>query len=623
MTTYVKLVKGATKIKMAPPKSKYIDPILLGSEQHEDFKEIMNALSHRINDTAWTVVYKSLIVLHLLIRDGEKSVTLNYLGQSYHMDQFFDINNNLLGQGQSNDIKILVKYSKYLRIRCGEFARIKKDYVRDEYKKLKIVIDSNDFKSIETALDQVDSLECQVDALIKVKFSQFDLSNELLLYSFKLLIYDLLPLYNALNEGIITLLESFFELSHNEADRTLQLYKKFVILTDIVVKYLKNAKNIGLRIPVIKHITTKLVKSLEDHLAEDNRTHNTFNQSPSTDQNTTSSFTQQRLEEIRKQKAELEQQLNNQHVLLPSQSTNTAAYNPFVPAQNQVMSPQTNITEQLTNNPFMTGLPQQQVPPQVPQQVQQPQQNLYNASTMPVIPQTTSIPQTIPQQQPVMQQQPVIQHQTSIPQQALPQHAATFSSIPQQNMFNPLAQPITAAQTVEELQPLATGSNNPFAMNNISKQVEQRQEINPFSQSNYTDSNTTTSTLNNNSNSIVTNTTSVSHNPFALSNDSQVQPHSTQPQLQSQFTQPQLQTHYTQPQLQQQHTQPQLQNQFTNEPFNPFQQQQVQQSQIPQQQIPQQYPQQQAFNQQPTQQFQQQPQQQQQYPSQSYNLIDI
>lgn len=68
MTTYFKLVKGATKIKSAPPKQKYLDPILLGTSNEEDFYEIVKGLDSRINDTAWTIVYKSLLVVHLMIR---------------------------------------------------------------------------------------------------------------------------------------------------------------------------------------------------------------------------------------------------------------------------------------------------------------------------------------------------------------------------------------------------------------------------------------------------------------------------------------------------------------------------------------------------------------------------
>lgn len=531
MTTYVKLVKGATKIKMAPPKSKYVDPILLGTTQPGDFQEIMDALQHRINDSAWTVVYKALIVLHLLIRDGEKQVALNYLSGSYHTDQFFHINNNLMSQStHSGDVKLLQKYSNYLKVRTQEFSKTKKDFVKDDYKSLRIVIDNSNHDSIHSALDQVDSLELQVEALIKVRFSSYELSNELFLYSFKLLVYDLLPLYNALNEGIITLLESFFELSHSEADTTLQLYKRFVTLTDIVVKYLKTAKNVGLRIPIIKHITTKLVESLEDHLTEDNRTHNTFNQDSTatttalpagTAKNgslsSPSTFAQQRLDEIRKQKALLEQQLANQHVLLPSQ-TGSQLHNPFIPAENQVPV----IPQQITNNPFII----QSIPQTVHQPVQviptlSSQPNLYAASSMPVLPQQGPAP-ILTSVSGTMAATPA---STVIP---------TILSTTAQQKVTPS---MTSTQNVltlvpEQPAPLPTGSNNPFALNNMEKEIQSRQEVNPFSKANYTESN---SEINN----VVPN--NISNNPFSLVNNTQGQ----QPQANGPFNQivnPQYQT---------------------------------------------------------------------------------
>lgn len=512
MTTYVKLVKGATKIKMAPPKSKYIDPILLGTTQPGDFQEIMDALQPRINDSAWTVVYKALIILHLLIRDGEKQVALDYLSESYHADQFFHINNNLISQStHSGDVKLLQKYSNYLKVRTQEFSKTKKDFVKEDYKTLRIIIDNSNHESIQFALDQVDSLELQVEALIKVRFTSYELSNELFLYSFKLLVYDLLPLYNALNEGIITLLESFFELSHSEADTTLQLYKRFVTLTDIVVKYLKTAKNVGLRIPIIKHITTKLVKSLEDHLAEDNKTHNTFNQDSTTATTTTvptgiassvalssaSTFAQQRLEEIRKQKALLEQQLANQHILLPSQ-TGSQSHNPFMTAENQMSF----IPQQITNNPFVIQ--------STPQTIQQPiqvlptpsaQPNLYTASSMPVLPQQDPI-SIVPSISTTMTQVPtIIPTMTSTSQQ----------QVVTSNMTNTQNIPTFVP---EQVPPLPTGSNNPFALNNIEKEIQSRQEINPFSKTNYTESN-------NEVNNKVPN--NVSNNPFSLVNNPQGQ----------------------------------------------------------------------------------------------------
>ena len=202
MTTYFKLVKGATKIKSAPPKQKYLDPILLGTSNEEDFYEIVKGLDSRINDTAWTIVYKSLLVVHLMIREGSKDVALRYYSRNL---EFFDIENIRGSNGSaSGDMRALDRYDNYLKVRCREFGKIKKDYVRDGYRTLKLNSGNygssrNKQHSIIIALDHVESLEVQIQALIKNKYTQYDLSNELIIFGFKLLIQDLLALYNALS----------------------------------------------------------------------------------------------------------------------------------------------------------------------------------------------------------------------------------------------------------------------------------------------------------------------------------------------------------------------------------------------------------------------------------------
>lgn len=73
MTTYEKIVKGATKIKVAAPKPKYIEPILMATSMNhhvllENFNTIMRTLRQRLQDSSWSVVYKALIVIHIMIR---------------------------------------------------------------------------------------------------------------------------------------------------------------------------------------------------------------------------------------------------------------------------------------------------------------------------------------------------------------------------------------------------------------------------------------------------------------------------------------------------------------------------------------------------------------------------
>ena len=75
------IAKNVTKL--APPKSKYVEHILVATHGGEaGVAEIFRALQNRLRDSTWTIVFKSLIVIHFMIREGELDVTLRYLSNS-------------------------------------------------------------------------------------------------------------------------------------------------------------------------------------------------------------------------------------------------------------------------------------------------------------------------------------------------------------------------------------------------------------------------------------------------------------------------------------------------------------------------------------------------------------
>lgn len=81
-SSFEKSVKGATKIKAAPPKTKYIEHILVATHSGEaGVGEVFRALQLRLRDSTWTVVFKSLITIHMMIREGQPDVTLAYLAK--------------------------------------------------------------------------------------------------------------------------------------------------------------------------------------------------------------------------------------------------------------------------------------------------------------------------------------------------------------------------------------------------------------------------------------------------------------------------------------------------------------------------------------------------------------
>lgn len=80
MASYEKSVKGGTKIKLAPPKAKYVEHILIATREGEGgVADVFRTLQNRLRDSTWTIVFKSLIIVHLMIKEGQRDVTLRYL----------------------------------------------------------------------------------------------------------------------------------------------------------------------------------------------------------------------------------------------------------------------------------------------------------------------------------------------------------------------------------------------------------------------------------------------------------------------------------------------------------------------------------------------------------------
>ncbi|KAK9456794.1 ANTH domain-containing protein [Dipodascopsis uninucleata] len=262
---YDKIVKGATKIKMAAPKAKYIEPILAGTEMPQELDEIFKGLSGRLRDTAWTIVYKSLIVVHIMIREGRKDAALEYL--SHHARMLDCRHLNAANSGRYGDM--IVRYSRYLQERVRQYASLKIDYVRHK----KDNPNQGRLRNLTVEkglLREVEGVQSQIHYLLLCKFYPNDVNDDIALTAFRLLVHDLLALHQAMNEGVINVLEHYFEMSRYDAERALQIYKTFVDKMDGVVDYLQVARQLEgatkLLVPNIKHAPTSLTSALEEYL---------------------------------------------------------------------------------------------------------------------------------------------------------------------------------------------------------------------------------------------------------------------------------------------------------------------------------------------------------------------
>ncbi|KAL9011723.1 MAG: hypothetical protein Q9173_003453 [Seirophora scorigena] len=257
--SFEKSVKGGTKIKLAAPKAKYVEHILVATHAGEaGVAEIFRALQNRLRDSTWTIVFKALIIVHLMIREGEPKVTLKYLADSpskLAISNFSDV------QAQGTNIR---HYYSYVLSRAKAFRDTKIDWVREGQGRLKKqTVDKG-------LLRETESVQTQINALLKCELLSTEPENEITLTAFRLLTMDLLILFGIMNEGTINVLEHYFEMSKYDAERAFKIYKNFGKQTDLVVRFLSVARqyenSTRLEIPKLKHAPTSLTSSLEEYL---------------------------------------------------------------------------------------------------------------------------------------------------------------------------------------------------------------------------------------------------------------------------------------------------------------------------------------------------------------------
>ncbi|KAG0645425.1 ENTH domain-containing [Hyphodiscus hymeniophilus] len=121
-------------------------------------------------------------------------------------------------------------------------------------------------------LREAEAVQHQITALLKCDVLDNEPDNEITITVFRMLVTDLLALFQVMNKAMINILGNFFEMSRPDAERALEIYKNFTKQTDFVVAYLNTAREYQLQtrieVPKLKHAPINLGKQLEDYLMD-------------------------------------------------------------------------------------------------------------------------------------------------------------------------------------------------------------------------------------------------------------------------------------------------------------------------------------------------------------------
>ncbi|XP_064629522.1 phosphatidylinositol-binding clathrin assembly protein unc-11-like isoform X5 [Lineus longissimus] len=241
-----KSVCKATTEEILGPKKKHVDYLVqCTKEPNVSIPVLANLLIERTQEQKWVVVFKSLITIHNLMNYGNERFT-QYLASNtgFHLDGFSDKTTvQETGGAETADMsKFIQRYAKYIqeksasyRINAFDFCKIKRG--KDDG----VLRTMNGEKLLKT----LPTLQTQLDALIAFDATPNELTNNVIHTCFILLFKDLIRLFACYNDGIINLLEKYFEMNKKQCKEGLDIYKKFLVRMDQVSEFLKVAENMG------------------------------------------------------------------------------------------------------------------------------------------------------------------------------------------------------------------------------------------------------------------------------------------------------------------------------------------------------------------------------------------
>ncbi|XP_053570152.1 phosphatidylinositol-binding clathrin assembly protein [Bombina bombina] len=197
-----------------------------------------------------------------------RSILIRFIQYLASRNTLFNLNNFLdKGALQGYDMSTFIRrYSRYLNEKALSYRLVAVDFT-----KMKRGIDGVMRTMVtEKLLKTLPIIQNQLDALLDFDANPNELTNGVINTGFMLLFKDSIRLFAAYNEGVINLLEKYFDMKKNQCKEALDIYKKFLARMTKLSEFLKVAEQVGIDqgdIPDLTQAPSSLLEALEQHLA--------------------------------------------------------------------------------------------------------------------------------------------------------------------------------------------------------------------------------------------------------------------------------------------------------------------------------------------------------------------
>ncbi|XP_030887728.1 phosphatidylinositol-binding clathrin assembly protein-like isoform X1 [Leptonychotes weddellii] len=260
-----KAAHRATTDEPTEPEAKHLaDLIQYINGTNMSVEHLADILSEKTGSSSWVVVFKALVTVHHLMVHGNERFIQHLASRNslFTLHNFLD-KSVMEGYAMSTFIR---RYSRYLNEKSLAYRLIASDITKTK-RGMDGMMRTMDTKQL---LNTLPVIQTQFDALLNFNANPDELTNGIIHAAFMLLFKDSLRLFAAYNEGILNLLDKYFDMRKNECKESLDIYIKFLERTPKLVQFLKVAEQVGIdqnNIPYLTQAPHSLLEALKQHLA--------------------------------------------------------------------------------------------------------------------------------------------------------------------------------------------------------------------------------------------------------------------------------------------------------------------------------------------------------------------
>eukprot|EP00245_Coleochaete_scutata_P003739 TRINITY_DN155_c0_g2_i1.p1 TRINITY_DN155_c0_g2~~TRINITY_DN155_c0_g2_i1.p1 ORF type:complete len:584 (+),score=126.50 TRINITY_DN155_c0_g2_i1:201-1952(+) len=269
----IAVVKATNHIE-APPKEKHVRTIFAATQQSRpraDVAYTMHALAKRLQKTHnWAVALKTLMVIHRTLREGDPTFREELINYARNRGHILNLS-NFKDDSSPNawDYSAWVRtYALFLEERLECFRVLKYDVESERstgYSKTR-ELDTPDL------LEHLPALQQLLFRLMCCQPEGAAVSNHVVQAALGLVLKESFKLYRAINDGIINLVDKFFEMQRHDAIKALEIYKRAGQQAERLQEFYDVCKNMDLarsfQFPTLEQPPQSFLATMEEYVKD-------------------------------------------------------------------------------------------------------------------------------------------------------------------------------------------------------------------------------------------------------------------------------------------------------------------------------------------------------------------